>query len=84
VFEQVTVAVEPADLLVTYTDGVTEARRGRHFFGEGRIRNAVRRSTTAAGAVAALLTAIGQFSSGGLRDDAAALVVRVGDPDGAV
>jgi sigma-B regulation protein RsbU (phosphoserine phosphatase) len=83
-FEEKVVSLEPGDILVTYTDGVTEARRGRHFFGEGRIRRAVRRSTTAAGTVAALLTAIGEFSSGGLRDDAAALVVRVDDVDGSM
>jgi serine phosphatase RsbU (regulator of sigma subunit)/HAMP domain-containing protein len=79
VFEQVVVELEPGDVLVTYTDGVTEARRGRAFFGEGRIRKAVRRSKTAQGVVEALLAAVGEFSSGVMRDDAAALVLRVED-----
>jgi sigma-B regulation protein RsbU (phosphoserine phosphatase) len=73
------VELEPGDVLVTYTDGVTEARRGRAFFGEGRIRKAVRRSKTAQGVVEALLAAVGEFSSGVMRDDAAALVLRVED-----
>jgi GAF domain-containing protein len=82
-YAQTEVPLQPGDVLVTYTDGVTEARRGRAFFGEGRIRRAVRRSRTAQGAVEALLTAVGEFSSGVMRDDAAALIVRV-DADGSV
>ncbi len=83
-FDEAVVALGPGDVLVTYTDGVTEARKGKRFFGEGRIRRAIRGSATPHETVAALLTAVGEFSSGVMRDDAAALVVRVSDRESAV
>jgi serine phosphatase RsbU (regulator of sigma subunit)/HAMP domain-containing protein len=76
-YEERIVALDPGDLLITYTDGVTEARRGARFFGEGRIRRSMRRATTAEQAVEALLAAVGEFSAGVMRDDAAVLGVRV-------
>jgi GAF domain-containing protein len=79
VFEQVTVPVEPGDLLVTYTDGVTEARRGTDFFGEAGVGEVMRRATSANDAVDLLLEAVGAFSAGVMRDDAAALAVRILD-----
>jgi GAF domain-containing protein len=77
VFEQVAVPVEPADLLVTYTDGVTEARRGTAFFGEAGVSEVMRRAASANDAVDLLLDAVGAFSAGVMRDDAAALAVRI-------
>jgi GAF domain-containing protein len=76
-FEERAVPVEPGDLLVTYTDGVTEARRGTAFFGEAGIDDVMRRASSANEAVDLLLEAVGAFSAGVMRDDAAALAVRV-------
>jgi GAF domain-containing protein len=67
------------DTVLLYTDGVTEARRGSQFFGEGRLRRALRRGDSAQDAVDSLLDALGDFCGGALRDDAAALVVQVAD-----
>jgi serine phosphatase RsbU (regulator of sigma subunit) len=64
------------DLLLLYTDGVTESRRGPKFFGEGRVRRVLRKSATADGCTGELLKAVERFSAGPLRDDAAALAVR--------
>jgi GAF domain-containing protein len=82
VFDERAVPVVPGDLLVTYTDGVTEARRGTSFFGEARIRRVIRRAASANEAVDRLLEAVGSFSAGVMRDDAAALVVRILEDDG--
>jgi serine phosphatase RsbU (regulator of sigma subunit)/putative methionine-R-sulfoxide reductase with GAF domain/HAMP domain-containing protein len=76
------VAFGPGDLLVAYTDGVTEARSGRRFFGEGRIRRVMLHSRTAAEVVDGLLAAVGAFSAGVMRDDAAVLAVRLIDAPG--
>lgn len=70
-------AVGPGDLLLTYTDGVTEARRGRRLFGEGRLRRVMLHSATATEAIDGLLEAVSTFSTGAMRDDAAALAVRI-------
>jgi serine phosphatase RsbU (regulator of sigma subunit) len=71
------------DLLLLYTDGVTEARRGTRLFGEARVRRVVRHSETAAECLDSLLSAVKSHSAGPLRDDAAALAVRmIGDTSG--
>jgi phosphoserine phosphatase RsbU/P len=67
------VTLAPGDIVMLYTDGVTEARRGRQFFGEGRLRRALRRAGDAQDAVDGLLDALGDFCGGALRDDAAVL-----------
>jgi len=76
-YEEQVVSLSPGDLLLTYTDGVTEARRRGEFFGEGRVRAAIRSSGTAANAVASLLDSVSDFSAGAMHDDAAVLAVRV-------
>lgn len=76
-YEEEIVALGTGDLLVTYTDGVTEARRGTRFFGEGRIRRSMLRAASAEEAVESLLGAVGEFSAGIMRDDAAVLAVRI-------
>ncbi|MDO8915606.1 MAG: SpoIIE family protein phosphatase [Coriobacteriia bacterium] len=78
-YDERVVALDPGDLLVTYTDGVTEARRGTRFFGEGRIRRAMRGAISAEAAVESLLGAVGEFSAGVMRDDAAVLGVRIAE-----
>lgn len=62
--------------LLLYTDGVTEARTKGRFFGEGRVRRALRQGGSAAAVAQRLLAAVQRFSAGELRDDAAILVVR--------
>ncbi len=68
--------VEPDSLLLLYTDGVTEARNKDRFFGEGRVRRALRRGGSSAAVVQRLLSLVERFSGGSLRDDAAILAVR--------
>jgi serine phosphatase RsbU (regulator of sigma subunit) len=72
----------PGDALVTYTDGVTERRRGTELFGQQRLVDAL---VAAAGGSAielasAVCTAIEGFSTDPRRDDIALLVVRAPGP----
>jgi GAF domain-containing protein len=76
-YEERWLALGDHDLLLLYTDGVTEARRGTHFFGEGRLRRILRGCADAEGCIQRLLSSIDKYSPGPLRDDAAALAVRV-------
>jgi serine phosphatase RsbU (regulator of sigma subunit) len=72
------VTLAPGDTILLYSDGVTESRRGRELFGEGRLRDVVRAS--ARSEVGALVTAIDRavadFTSE-LSDDLAILAVRL-------
>jgi GAF domain-containing protein len=72
--------IEPGSTLLLYTDGVTEARNGVRFFGEGRVRRALRAGGAAATVVQRLLAQVQRFSAGELRDDAAILAL-VFSPD---
>ncbi|MDD7969276.1 SpoIIE family protein phosphatase [Actinomycetospora lemnae] len=72
------VRLAPGDLLLLYTDGVTEARGEDGFFGPERLADLV---ASLAGASAdevvdGVLTAITDFQDGRLRDDVALLAVR--------
>ncbi len=71
------VPLGPDDLLLLYTDGVTEARRGNTFFGEGRIQRALRQGSDADDVTQRLLSSLDRFVSGAIRDDAAILAVSV-------
>lgn len=77
-FDEETVDLADDDILLLYTDGVTEARRQSRFFGEGRVRRCLRRADGPRRVVDDLLAAVSDFSQGPLRDDAAALAVQVG------
>ncbi len=77
VYEEEEVAFQPNDILVLYTDGVTEARRGNKFFGEGRVRRAVGAGGSANDVVDRLLSTLDRFAPGALRDDAAVVAVRL-------
>lgn len=70
----------PADVLVLYTDGVVEARRGGEQFGEERLGALLRtmpgrRADDVAGA---LMDAVLEFQDGVARDDTAILAIGVG------
>jgi sigma-B regulation protein RsbU (phosphoserine phosphatase) len=77
---ETTIALEAGDLLVLYTDGVTDARSPRRgFFGERRLLAAIRdaRGRTAADVGAAIVDAVDAFSAGAPQyDDLTLLVVR--------
>lgn len=70
------VDIEAGDLLLLYTDGVTEARRGKLFFGEGRVRRVLKGATTSSDCIDHLLMAVRTFAAGPLSDDAAAVAIR--------
>ena len=77
------VSLGHGDAIVLYTDGVTEGRRGREFYGEQRLDAAVRRGR--GGSSAALVDAVVEdvlgFQGHDARDDIAVVVLRV--PNGA-
>jgi serine phosphatase RsbU (regulator of sigma subunit) len=69
----------PGDLLVAYSDGVTEARSGNEHFGEERLLDAVRGSPDSAPEpiVSRILDRVQAFSAGDQSDDLTLLVARV-------
>jgi len=75
-FDEIVSEVEAGDIVLVYTDGVTEARRGNKFFGEGRVRRALGKGGTPAEVVDRLLASLDRYVPGSLRDDAAVLAVR--------
>jgi serine phosphatase RsbU (regulator of sigma subunit) len=71
----------PGDLLLLYTDGVTEARRGLELFGEKRLERLLRRKRITAGRLPSLvLDQVLAFSSGSLHDDMAVLALALTEP----
>ena len=77
VFEERSTTLAPGELLVAYTDGITEARdpAGR-FFGEDRLLDLVRAGSANPDGVADLIaTAVGEFRSGEEPFDDLTLVV---------
>jgi len=70
--------LDPGDLLIMYTDGLSEARAGGQLFGEDRIANIIKRDpgneTTTLCKI--LLEAARDFASEPLSDDVAILAVR--------
>lgn len=72
------ISLEPGDALFCYTDGVTEGRRGREFYGESRLVAALDRGApTASALVDDVLESVLAFQSGNARDDIALVAVRV-------
>lgn len=72
---QASLEMTPGGTLLLYTDGVTEARSGARFFGEGRVRRGLRAGGSAAGVTQRVLALVQRFASGDLRDDAAIVAV---------
>lgn len=77
--EPETTALSPGDLLLFYTDGVTEARRDGELFGEQRLIEWVGRSDRLplAQLPSALLAEVLAFSEGTLLDDLAIVAVEI-------
>lgn len=73
------VLLDRGDVLMLYTDGVTEARAGTEFFGEERLmRLASTHNDSAADLVAAVVEGAVSFQNGVTRDDI--VVVAIGVP----
>jgi phosphoserine phosphatase RsbU/P len=75
--EDRSVALEPGDLFVLFTDGVTEGRSGSEFFGEQRLRASVLAHRDAAVPAEGILGDVLDFQEGRARDDIAVVTVRV-------
>jgi phosphoserine phosphatase RsbU/P len=68
----------PGDTLVLYTDGITEARSGKVFYGEERLTTAVARSFDSAKALtSAILNDVLEFQTGRPRDDIVIVAIHV-------
>jgi len=78
-YDQGSAAFAPGDVLLVYTDGVTEARRGNKFFGEERVTRALIAGGTAREVVDRVLDDVRRYAEGDLRDDVAIVAVRL-DP----
>lgn len=72
------IPLEPNDLCLLYTDGLSEVRNGQQLFGEDRIANMLKRDPGASPEVLckSLLEAARDFSSGPITDDVAILAIR--------
>jgi sigma-B regulation protein RsbU (phosphoserine phosphatase) len=71
--------LNPGDLLVVYSDGVTEANRGEDEFGEARLIDELRAKCRrpVAEIVPAILASVQQFSTGDQYDDFTLLAAKV-------
>ncbi len=67
----------PGDVLVMYTDGVTEGRRAREFFGDERLTRSVAVNAAATKPAESILEEVVDFQDGVARDDIAVVAVRV-------
>jgi sigma-B regulation protein RsbU (phosphoserine phosphatase) len=72
----VNVAVKPADILVLYSDGVTDTVGPGGRFGEQRLEDALTAASSGAEAVAGIRTALADFQVGAQADDVAVLAVQ--------
>jgi serine phosphatase RsbU (regulator of sigma subunit) len=72
------IPLEPGDLLVLYTDGLTEARAGEQLFGEERVAGILRRDPgqDVTALCKSMLEAARDFSAEPLTDDVAILAIR--------
>jgi GAF domain-containing protein len=72
------IVLRPGEVLVFYTDGVTERRHGMDMFGDSRLLSAVRAAAGRGADVIAghLESDVRRFGTGPSRDDLAVLVIR--------
>ena len=83
-FERKTVRLEPRDLALLYTDGLTEARNAsEEMFGEERLEEAFGEAGAlpTAEIPGALLSAVDRFTAAAPTDDRTAVVLRAGTMD---
>jgi sigma-B regulation protein RsbU (phosphoserine phosphatase) len=71
------VTLAPGDVLVFYTDGVTEGRRGKELFGDERLRGSVARNAGSPLPAESVLGDVLDFQGGRARDDIAVVAVRM-------
>jgi sigma-B regulation protein RsbU (phosphoserine phosphatase) len=76
-FEDAELPLVTGDLLVMYTDGVTEGRRGNEFFGDERLHRSVAEHRAAAYPAEQVLAEVLAFQDGRPRDDIAVVAVRL-------
>jgi sigma-B regulation protein RsbU (phosphoserine phosphatase) len=81
-FHDEVVRLQPEDLLVLFTDGVTEGRWGAEFYGDERLGASVRSHRDAPRPAEAVLGEVLEFQHGTARDDIAVVAVRVPPPPG--
>jgi sigma-B regulation protein RsbU (phosphoserine phosphatase) len=77
VFHDTRFRLDPGDLLVMYTDGVTEGRSGDEFYGEQRLLRSVVEHHGAVKPAEEILGDVLEFQQGSARDDIAVVAVRV-------
>jgi sigma-B regulation protein RsbU (phosphoserine phosphatase) len=78
-FEEERMSVSVGDTLLLYTDGVTEARNGNRFFGEGRVQRSLRYGGAAPDVTERLLGSLRRFVAEPFRDDVAIVALRFRD-----
>lgn len=77
-FHDTEILLRSGDALVLYTDGVTEARREREFFGESRLEACISCSAGGARSLAdGILDEVLQFQAGNARDDIVVVALSV-------
>ncbi len=74
-----TATLQSGDVVVLYTDGVTEGRRNRQFFDEERLLGVIDHSAAmnAQGIAEAIVAAALDFQHGDAKDDMAVVVIKV-------
>ncbi|GEM_PF-1874656 len=78
VYESRTIELADGDALILYTDGITEARHEKRFFGYAGLETSVAdaRSLQADDMANAIMARVKDFTGGGLGDDAALVVIK--------
>lgn len=74
-FHESEIEIRPADILVLYTDGVTEARHGGEMFGQDRLIEAVSESSSLEIVPQDILDKVISFTGQSLSDDIAILAI---------